>query len=219
MIATAGAFTLNGEDNKTFTVDVSTTTTFNEHGGVSATFADVCVGGKVGALGLISSDTVTATAVFVTPPPTPKPHAVFGTLTAVNGITTTGTCGMTATAGVFTLNGEHAKTFIVDVSTTTKFAGHGSSAPSFADVCVGGRVGAFGLISSGTVTATAVFVTPSGTSPPHHASFGSSQGSGPEGSTSVSHPTGHFQGHQGGSGSGEGNQSHSSGNISGHHDG
>ena len=217
--ATTGVFTLNGEDNTTFTVDVSTTTTFNEQGVVSPSFADVCVGGRAGALGLISSGTVTATAVFVTPPPAPQPHGVFGTVASVNGTTTTGACGMTTTTGDFTLNAEHNKTFTVDVSTTTKFAGHGLSTPSFADVCVGGRVGAFGLISSGTVTATAVFVTPAVTSPPHHASFVPSQVSSPEGSSKVSQPTDHFQGRQGGSGSGAGHGSNSSGNTSGHHHG
>ena len=137
-------------------------------------------------------------------------EGVFGTVASVNGTTTTGD---------FTLNAEHNKTFTVDVSTTTKFAGHGLSTPSFADVCVGGRVGAFGLISSGTVTATAVFVTPAVTSPPHHASFVPSQVSSPEGSSKVSQQTDHFQGRQGGSGSGARDGSNSSGNTSGHHHG
>ncbi|HVA02675.1 MAG TPA: hypothetical protein VMU64_02925 [Acidimicrobiales bacterium] len=206
----AGVFTLNGEDNTTFTVDVSATaTTFNEHGMTGATFANVCVGAKVGAFGLISSGTVTATAVFVTPPPTPKPHAVFGTVASVNGTSTNGFCPLAGSTGVFTLTEGQNKTFTVDVGSTTKFAGHGVTSATFANVCVGAKVGAFGLISSGTVTATAVFVSPVATSPPHHATFEPSK---------VPHPNDHFHGHQGGSGSGEGSQSHGSGGNSGHHD-
>ncbi len=213
----AGVFTLNGHDNTSFTVDVSTATKFPGHEASAPSFADVCVGGRVGALGMISSGTVTATAVFVTPPPTPKTHAIFGVVTAVNGTATPGTCGVKDAAGVFTLNA-HKTTFTVVVSTTTKFPGHEASAPSFADVCVGGRVGAFGLISSGTVTATALFVAPVHASPPHHGSFEPAKGSGSEGSSGP-HPTDHVQGHQDGSGPGEGNHGPSSVNLSGHHDG
>ena len=140
---------------------MGSSTTFSEHGVTTATFANVCVGGKVGAFGLISSGTVTATAVFVTPPPAPKPHLVLGTVASVNGTTTNGFCPLADSTGVFTLSAEHDKTFTVDVGTTTKFGGHGVSSPTFANVCVGGKVGAFGLISSGTVTATAVFVSAS----------------------------------------------------------
>ncbi len=218
--AAAGTFTLNGAHATTFTVDVSTTTTFSEHGVTAPTFANVCVGEKAGALGLISSGTVTATSVFVVAPPTPKPHAVFGTLASVNGTSTTGTCGVAAAAGTFTLNGAHATTFTVDVSTTTTFSEHGVTAPTFANVCVGEKAGALGLISSGTVTATSVFVvappTPSTFKP--HSVFGSPRGSGPGGSPDVSKPTGHTTNNHGRLGSGAPtNGPQRFGHGSGHH--
>ncbi|MGD0380033.1 MAG: hypothetical protein ABSC30_08615 [Acidimicrobiales bacterium] len=201
--ATAGTFTLNGFPSTTFTVDVSTTTTFSEKGVSAPTFVNVCVGEKVGAFGMISSGTVSATSVFVTPPPTPKPHAAFGTVASVNGTSTTGTCGVAATAGTFTLNGFHSSTFTVDVSTTTTFSEHGVSAPTFVNVCVGEQVGAFGTISSGTVTATSVFVVPSPpTTPKPHAVFGSPRGSVAGGSPDVSGPKGHATSNHGGFGSG-----------------
>jgi hypothetical protein len=167
---------------------------------------------------MISSDTVTATAVFVSPPPTPKPHAVFGTVASVNGVSTAGTCGVADTAGAFTLTAFHNTTDTVDVATTTTFSEHGVTSPSFADVCVGGKVGAIGTISSNTVTATAVFVSPPMTAaPPIHTSFGTNHSAGPQGPTTGSHPTGPFGGNHGGFGRGSGNTSHFTGHTSGHH--
>jgi hypothetical protein len=157
---TAGTFALTGAHSTTDTVNVSTTTTFEEHGVTTPTFANVCVGSKLGAFGALTSGTLTATSVFVTPPPTPKPHAVFGTVASVNGTTTAGTCGSADTTGTFALTGAHSTTDTVNVSTTTTFEEHGVTTPTFANVCVGDKVGAFGIVSSGTVAATAVFVTP-----------------------------------------------------------
>jgi cyclophilin family peptidyl-prolyl cis-trans isomerase len=203
--ATAGAFTLNGFHATTFTVDVSTTTTFSEHGVSAPTFANLCVGEEVGAFGMISSGTVTATSVFVTPPPTPKPHAVFGTVASVNGTTAAGTCGTADTAGTFILDAAHSTTDTVNVSTTTIFSEHGVSAPSFANLCVGEKAGAVGMISSGTVTATSVFVVPSPStpsSPKPRGVFGGPKGSTPGGSPDVSKPTGHTSNNYGRFGSG-----------------
>jgi hypothetical protein len=215
----AGAFTLSAFHSTTDTVDVATTTTFSERGVTTPSFVDVCVGGKVGAVGTISSGTVTATAVFVFSPPTSKLQAVFGTVASVNGTSTAGTCGVADTTGTFTMTDIHGTTDTVDVATTTTFSEHGVTAPSFVDVCVGAKVGAVGTISSGTVTATAVFASPSMTAgPPIHASLGTSHGAGPQGSTKGSHPTsGPFEGNHGGSGKGTENTSHFSGHSSGHH--
>jgi hypothetical protein len=52
------------------------------------------------------------------------PGALFGTVSAVNGTTTTGTCGVAGSAGNFTLT-RKAKTDTVDVSTTTPFSDRG----------------------------------------------------------------------------------------------
>jgi hypothetical protein len=165
---------------------------------------------------MISSDTVTATGVFITPPPTPKPHAVFGTVASVNGTSTTGTCGTADTAGTFTLNGPHDTTFTVDVSTTTTFAEHGVTTPTFAEVCVGSKVGALGMISSDTVTATGVFITPSQTFKPQ-AGFGTPKGSGSQGSKPFSHPAAQPSGNSHGFTSGSTKGRNSSGHSSQHH--
>jgi hypothetical protein len=85
------------------------------------------------------------------------PGALFGTVSAVNGTTTAGTCGVAASAGSFTLTHE-AMTDTVDVSTTTRFSDRGDPSPSFADVCVGDPAGAIGSLSGTTLTATMVFV-------------------------------------------------------------
>ena len=135
------------------------------------TFADVCVGEHVGAFGIITSGTMAATSVFVTPPPAPKPSFVSGTVTSVNGTATAGTCGATGSAGAFVVNGQHGASSTVDVSTTTTFSEHGVSAPTFANVCVGERVGALGIITTGTMAATSVFIIPP-PAPKPHAVFG-----------------------------------------------
>jgi hypothetical protein len=66
-----GSFTLVGMRKTIVTVDVSTGTTFTDAAltpPTSATFANVCVGSQVKALGTISSGTLTATAVTIVPP-------------------------------------------------------------------------------------------------------------------------------------------------------
>ena len=222
---TAGAFTLDAAHSTTDTVEVSTTTTFFEHGVTTSTFGNVCVGDKVGAFGMVSAGTVTATSVFITPP---KPPVVFGTVAAVNGITTAGTCGAADTAGAFTLDAAHSTTDTVDVSTTTTFVEHGVTTPTFANVCVGSKVAAVGADASNTVTATSVFISPPPT-PKRHGLFGGHKGSTPgpkvdfgTHSTSGSPTSGpHFSGHGNDSHSGPGfggstNWPHSNGAFSGH---
>ena len=181
----AGSFVLDAFHAKTITVDVTSTTTFAEPGVASPTFADVCVGERVGASGIITSGTMAATSVFITPPPAPKPHAVFGTVASVNGIDTSGACGTAGSTGAFVLTAFHKTGVTVDVSTTTTFSEHGVASPTFADACVGERVGAFGIVTSGTMAATGVFITPQPRSPPAdlHPSF-----VGPKASPKVSGP-------------------------------
>jgi hypothetical protein len=216
----AGTFTLTAVHGTTDTVDVSTTSTFSEHGVTSPSFANVCLGEKVGAVGTISSSTVTATGVFIAPPPMPKPQGVFGTVASVNGSAAAGACGVADSAGTFTLTAVPGTTDTVDVSTTTKFGPHGVTTPSFANVCVGVKVGAIGTISSSTVTAAAVFVIVGRTPPPLHDSSVPDVHSGPHGSPKGVHgvhPYGHPTNDHGfGLGFG-GDKGHSTGHSSGHH--
>jgi hypothetical protein len=76
----AGSFTLGGigpipvvasATRLVTTVDVTATTTFSDAAVTapsSATFADVCVGSRVIALGALASGTLTATSVAIVPP-------------------------------------------------------------------------------------------------------------------------------------------------------
>jgi hypothetical protein len=162
----AGSFVLTGWKDAVTTVDVTPTTTFAGSLIAPPTFANVCVGKLVGAVGAVSDETVTAAKVFVIRAQTsPAEHGAFGTVTSVNGVTTTGTCGTAATAGAFAVTAWRSSATTVDVTSTTTFNDPWVPAPSFADVCVGSLVGAVGTVSgdptSGeTVTASKVCVVP-----------------------------------------------------------
>ncbi len=82
----------------------------------------------------------------------------LGVVTSVNGVSTDGTCGVSGAIGTFTLVGKRLSIVTVDVTTTTTFKDPADPTPSFADVCVGGHVKAFGMFSSGTLTAASVSV-------------------------------------------------------------
>ena len=152
------------------TVAVTTATTFADPAVTSpatASFADVCIGTRVEALGTFAAGTLTATSVAVVPPPT---FGVQGIVTSVNGVSTAGTCGVADTAGYFALAGMHQNVGTVDVTLTTTFTDPAvalPTLPSFTDVCVGTHVRALGTAATGTFTATSVAVLP-----PSHLSGG-----------------------------------------------
>ncbi len=153
----AGDFTVTAHST-TDTVDVGSSTTFQEHGVAAPSFADVCVGDKVRVAGPISSShIVTATKVIVIPP---RPERVSGTAASVNGTTAAGACGTAGGAGDFTVTA-HSATDMVDVGSATTFQDHGVASPSFADVCVGDKVRAtVTMAGNDIVTATKVTVVP-----------------------------------------------------------
>ena len=156
----AGSFTVT-KHQASDTVDVATTTAFFERGVSSPSFANVCVGDLAGAIGMLSGTMLDANDVFVAPPP---PRAVFGTVSAVNGSSTPGSCGTAGSAGSFTVT-KHQASHTVDVATTTAFFERGVSSPSFANVCVGDLGGAIGMLSGTTLDANDVFVAPPPTPP------------------------------------------------------
>ena len=171
---TSGAtvpFTLVGPGRRAITtVDVTSATTFTDPAvGSSAapSYAEVCVGTRVEALGTFAAGTLTATSVAVVPPPT---FGVQGIVTSVNGVSTAGTCGVADTAGYFALAGMHQNVGTVDVTLTTTFTDPAvalPTLPSFTDVCVGTHVRALVTAATGTFTATSVAVLP-----PSHLSGG-----------------------------------------------
>ena len=150
----AGAFTVAAKHDVSDTVDVSTTTRYFERHVTDPSFATVCVGDLVGAIGTLSGTTLDANDVSVTPPP---PRVVFGTVSAVNGSSATGACGTADSAGTFTVM-KHQKSDTVDVGTSTAFFSRGATSPSFTAVCVGDLVGAIGTLSGTILDAHAVFV-------------------------------------------------------------
>ena len=76
-----------------YTVNLTSTTNFVENGVTAPTYANVCVGGMVGAAGTITGTAVTASTVYVNPPATPQTTGFFGTVTSAGGSTTQGKCG------------------------------------------------------------------------------------------------------------------------------
>ena len=145
------------------TVDVgSTSTTFAERGVEAPSFADVCTGDAVRAVGTavgtaVAGDALTASRVRVIPP---RSHPVTGTVTAVDGTSVAGTCGSAGAAGDFTLASK-STSYRVDVgSTSTTFKEKGNGSPSFAAVCTGDKVRAAGTFSADTVSASQVTVIP-----------------------------------------------------------
>ena len=125
-----------------------------------ASFANVCVGLQADADGPSADGAVVADLVTVK---VPKPIKVKGSVLSVNGDSTPGVCGVSGTAGSITvLSTNHGVTLTlpVSVSTTTTYADAKDATPSFADVCVGGRVLAIGSSSAGTLSAAAVAAYP-----------------------------------------------------------
>ncbi len=168
----SGSFTLGGiwpmpmvanAPRLAMTVDVTSTTTFTDVALTTPTFANVCVGSRVIALGTLTSGTLTATLVTVVPAQTQ------GVVTAMTVAGVTATCGTAGDAGSFTLGGIWPTPVVaiapwlvttVDVTATTTYKDPAVTTPTFANVCVGSRVVALGTLTSGTLTATLVTVVP-----------------------------------------------------------
>ena len=166
--ATSGAtvpFTLTGFGHWALvtTVTVTATTTFTDPALVSpalASYADVCVGLNVKALGTSAAGALAAVSVAVLPPPT---IGTRGSVSSVGGVSTPGTCATANTTGIFTLVGMRRALVTVDVVAATIFIDSAlvpPATPSFADVCVGSEVQVLGTFSAGTLTATSVAVLP-----------------------------------------------------------
>jgi len=169
----AGSFTITGRNNQTFTVNVDPATEYHDKDVSDASFANVCVGTLVAAKGDVTGQIVTADKVFIVPvhqddsgvpvePPVHEMRGVFGTVASVNGVSDANTCGTADAAGSFTITSfkDGNQTFTVNVDPSTQFFAPGTSDASFADICVGGKVGVKGGVTDTTVAATSAFVLP-----------------------------------------------------------
>ena len=153
-----GAFTFVGKHLRIVTVNVISTTTFTDSADPAPSFADVCVGSQVKTLGTFSSGALTAIFVEVVPP---RLDSARGIVTAVNGASTSGTCGSSGVAGTFTLvPRRHSRLVTVEVGTTTPFTDSADPTPSFADLCVGDHVSVVGTFATDGLSATSVAVLP-----------------------------------------------------------
>ncbi len=165
-----GTFKLNFKVGKSTVIDtvvVYRATKFRDPKLAGATFADVCVGDNAAAEGPIIGNTILAAVVVVTPPKTPTPLHVKGQVTSVNGLSTTGTCGVADMAGFFVVTWTDNHSIppstintTVSVAATTPFVENGVASPSFANVCVGGKASVIGTNSSGALDASAVALYP-----------------------------------------------------------
>ncbi len=140
------------------TVTVTPSTSFVEHMVASPTFANVCVGDVTQVVGDNVDNAMTADAVAIH---VPKATHVLGSVTAVNGVSTQGTCGTADASGNFTLVtivDSVSTDSIVYVSDATTFTERSVPGASFADVCVGTQAKAEGPSADGAVVATAVTI-------------------------------------------------------------
>jgi hypothetical protein len=163
------------------TVDVASTTTYTDAAITSPSFANVCVGDQVKALGTLSSGALSATLVTILPA---QAQGIVTSVTVDGGSSssTTGSCGTALSAGSFTVAGIPPIGIVplpvaalparllttVGVTGTTTFTDAAITSPSFANVCVGGEVEATGTLSSGVLLATAVTILPAISLNPGH---------------------------------------------------
>jgi hypothetical protein len=161
-----GSFRLDYKVGRSTVIDkvyVHRNTKFHDPKIAGATFADVCVGDNAAAEGPSIGNAIIAALVVVTPPKTPTPLHVQGSVTSVNGVSTAGTCGVADTAGSFVVTWTDIHSIphstintTVDVTATTPFVVNGVATPSFVDVCVNGKASVIGTNSSGALDASAV---------------------------------------------------------------
>ena len=125
------------------------------------------MGDKGKAVGPVVGGVVEATALEFHAPAPPKPLHASGTVSAVGGVTTPGTCGTAGAAGAFSLTYTDSHTVppslvtrTVDVVPSTTVVRSGGVAGSFADVCVGDRATVIGTDATGTIGALAIAVRP-----------------------------------------------------------
>lgn len=139
-----GSFTLLAHGGTTWTVDLSTSTTYAEPGVSSLGYSSVAVGDEAAVDGTSAgSDTVDATSVWLVQRP-----VVVGTVaTAPSGAT-----------GSFTVTAHGGTTWTVDLTGSTSYTERGVASPTYSSVAVGDGVVVFGS-STGTDTVSASAVS------------------------------------------------------------
>jgi hypothetical protein len=138
----AGSVTITQSDGSSRTLTLTESTTYTQ-GGATVSKGALAVGVRISAQGTVaSSGSFTATSITITP------SNVLGTVAS-----------KTATAIVVTTKA--GKSVTVNVSSTTKYNLRGVASPTLADVAVGYRIQAQGILNAdGSLTATAVSAGP-----------------------------------------------------------
>jgi hypothetical protein len=138
----AGSVTITQSDGSSRTLTLTESTTYTQ-GGATVSKGALAVGVRISAQGTVaSSGSFTATSITITP------SNVLGTVAS-----------KTATAIVVTTKA--GKSVTVNVSSTTKYNLRGVASPTLADVAVGYRIQAQGILNAdGSLTATAVAAGP-----------------------------------------------------------
>jgi hypothetical protein len=138
-----GSFTLVAWGGATWTVDLSTSTTYREAGVSSPTYSNVAVGDQASVAGTSTgSDTVAASSVSIAQTP-----VVVGTVATAPA----------ASTGSFTVTTHGGVTWTVTLTGSTTYTECGITSPSFTDLAVGDQAVVFGS-STGTDAATATSV-------------------------------------------------------------
>jgi hypothetical protein len=202
-LGAAGSFVLAWRDGLDFhsdvsigdaaavTINVTASTVFSDPADSSPSYGDVCVGVRASAAGTSPhSGTIDAATVAVHPM-----MFVAGTVTSVDGSSSSGSCGSSTPAGTpqyFTLDSRDVSSPVtVDVSAATEFEDELVASPAFSDVCVGSRVGAAGKVAGpSTLNAARVRVFPNSVVAGTVASVGGRTARGSCGS--ASHASGSF---------------------------
>ena len=139
-------FTITTHAGVVLSIAVSSSTTYLDEYSSAPSLANVVIGEHVAVFGVLSSGTITATAVAIGDHGLP---AAFGIVTAVSG-------------GGFTMETPKGDAVTVNVTGATTYLDEAVATPSVANVTVGSKVAVYGVLSSATIAATAVAIAGAG---------------------------------------------------------
>jgi hypothetical protein len=141
----ADTFTLTAWKGATWTVTVTTATTYAERGVTSPGFSNLAVGDQAVVYGTSTgTDLATATSVVII-----QRSVVVGTVASAPG-----------SGDTFTVTACKGQTWTVTVTGSTTYTERGVSAPTLADVLVGDQAAVYGTVTgSDAVTASSVIIT------------------------------------------------------------
>jgi len=152
----ASGFTLTTANGTVDTVNVSSTTVYKEHGVSSATLSNVVNGDTAIVVGTNTSSTIAAETVIIAMATQKGGHHD----TAWSGATITAGAITTIGANTFTITTTTGASDTVNVSNTTVYREHGASGVSFNTLTTGQNVAVIGTVTTGTVTALAIIISP-----------------------------------------------------------